>query len=256
MTLADLDSGTPRATGDREVGPRERMRGVSAPKIVGPVGIGPDDRPSLVKSKQRVADHGEVFTPPEIVEAMIDLVRAEAERIDSRFLEPACGSGNFLVPVLKRKLVVVDARYGKSEFERRNHALLALMSIYGIEILSDNVAECRSKLLDVFVSRLGATSDDELASAAATVLRTNIVHGDALSMETCTTQPRPITFAEWAYLGKGRFHRRDFRLDTLTQSASFAEEDTLFADLGKHEIFTPTRDYGSLSVAEISGGRK
>ncbi|HEY9424753.1 MAG TPA: N-6 DNA methylase, partial [Microterricola sp.] len=171
---------------------------MSAPKIVGTVGIGPDVLPSLVKSKQRVADHGEVFTPPEIVEAMIDLVRAEAERIDSRFLEPACGSGNFLVPVLKRKLAVVDARYGKSEFERRNHALLALMSIYGIEILSDNVAECRDNLLDVFVSHLGIPSDDELARAAASVLRTNVVHGDALSMETCTTQPRPITFAEWA----------------------------------------------------------
>jgi len=229
------------------------MTGVSAPKIVGPVAIGPEVLPPLVKSKQRVADHGEVFTPPEIVEAMIDLVQAEAERIDARFLEPACGSGNFLVPVLERKLAVVDARYGKSEFERRNYALLALMSIYGIEILSDNVAECRGNLHEVFLNHLGITNDDELAKAAATVLRTNIVYGNALSMETCTMQPRPITFAEWAYLGKGRFHRRDFRLDTLTQSASFAEEDTLFADLGKHEIFTPTRDYGALSIAEIAG---
>lgn len=232
------------------------MTGVSTPKIVGPVGIGPDVLPSLVKSKQRVADHGEVFTPPDIVEAMIDLVQTEAKRIDSRFLEPACGSGNFLVPVLKRKLAVVDARYGKSEFEHRNYALLALMSIYGIEILSDNVAECRENLLDVFVSHLRIPSDDELARAAASVLRTNIVHGDALSMETCTIEPRPITFAEWAYLGKGHFQRRDFRLDTLTQSASFSEDDTLFADLGKHEIFTPTREYGTLSVAEIAGGLK
>jgi len=232
------------------------MTDVSTPRIVGSEKLGPDVLPSLVKSKQRVADHGEVFTPPEIVEAMINLVRAEAERIDSRFLEPACGSGNFLVPVLERKLAVVDARYGKSEFERRNNALLALMSIYGIEILSDNVAECRENLLDVFAGHLGIAADDELTKAAASVLRTNIVHGDALSMETVTMQPRPITFAEWAYLGKGRFQRRDFRLDTLTQSASFSEEDTLFADLGKHEIFTPTRDYGTLSVAEIAGGRK
>ena len=229
---------------------------MSTPKIVGPVRVGLDVLPPLVKSKQRVADHGEVFTPPEIVEAMMNLVRAEAERIDSRFLEPACGSGNFLVPVLERKLAVVDARYGKSEFERRNHALLALMSIYGVEILPDNVAECRANLFDVFVGHLRLDGGDELASAAAAVLRTNIVHGDALSMETCTMQPRPITIAEWAYLGKGRFQRRDFRLDTLTQSASFAEEDTLFADLGKHEISTPTRDYGTLSVAEIAGGRQ
>ena len=256
MNLADLDSGTLRASGERGAAARGTMTGVSAPKIVGPVAIGPEVLPPLVKSKQRVADHGEVFTPPEIVEAMIDLVQAEAERIDARFLEPACGSGNFLVPVLERKLAVVDARYGKSEFERRNQALLALMSIYGIEILADNVAECRENLLDVFVSHLGIGGDDELAKAAASVLRTNIVHGDALSMQTCTMQPRPITFAEWAYLGKGRFQRRDFRLDSLAQSASFAEEDTLFADLSKHEIFTPSRDYGTLSVAEIAGGRK
>jgi hypothetical protein len=229
---------------------------VSTPKIVGPVRVGPDVLPPLVKSKQRVADHGEVFTPPEMVEAMIDLVQSEAERIDSRFLEPACGSGNFLVPVLGRKLAVVDARYGTSEFEHRNYALLALMSIYGIEILSDNVAECRENLLDLVVSHLGIPGDDELAKAAASVLRTNIVHGDALSMETRTMQPRPITFAEWAYLGKGRFQRRDFRLDTLSQSASFAEEDTLFADLGKHEIFTPTRDYGTFSIAEIAEGQR
>src|SRR4051794_38450332 len=103
----------------------------------------------MVRSKQRVADHGEVFTPPELVEAMIDLVKTEAERIESRFLEPACGSGNFLVPVLRRKLAAVDARYRNSDFERRHYALLALMSIYGIELLDDNVAECRENLLEV-----------------------------------------------------------------------------------------------------------
>src|ERR1700722_12059200 len=104
---------------------------------------------NLIKSKKRVADHGEVFTPPWMVEAMFDLVKAESERIDSRLLEPACGSGNFLVPVLKRKLTTVHAQYGKSDFERRHHALLALMSIYGIELLDDNVAECRENLLNV-----------------------------------------------------------------------------------------------------------
>src|SRR3954463_10825440 len=102
------------------------------------------DRPmNYVKSKQRVADHGEVFTPAWMVEAMLDLVKDESERIDARFLEPACGSGNFLVSILKRKLATVQARYGRSLFENRHHALLALMSTYGIELLEDNVAECR-----------------------------------------------------------------------------------------------------------------
>lgn len=209
---------------------------------------------SLVKSKQRVVDHGEVFTPPELVDAMVDLVRTEAERIDSRFLEPACGSGNFLIPVLQRKLATVEARYGKSDFERRHHALLALMSLYGIELLPDNVAECRQNLLDVFVDYLDLSTEDEWHLAAQAVLSLNIVHGDALSMQTQSEKPEPITFAEWSYLGKGRFHRRDFRFDTLTQMSSYGGEDTLFADLGKHEIFTPTTDHGVLTVSDLGGG--
>jgi len=103
----------------------------------------------LVKSKQRVSDHGEVFTPPWMVEAMLDLVRAETERLDSRFLEPACGSGNFLVRILQRKLAAVELKYVQSDFERGHYALLALMCIYGIELLHDNIAECRANLLGV-----------------------------------------------------------------------------------------------------------
>lgn len=209
----------------------------------------------LVKSKQRVADHGEVFTPPALVTAMIDLVRDEAERIESRFLEPACGSGNFLVPVLQRKLATVRHRYGRNEFECRHHALLAVMSIYGIELLDDNVAECRQNLVAVFDQETHPGSDPIWHAAAEGVLDVNIVHGDALSMMTRGPRPQPIAFAEWAYLGKGTYHRRDFRFDTLTQMSSFGEEDTLFADLGKHEIFTPTKDYGTLSVADIARSR-
>ncbi|MCX8214031.1 MAG: N-6 DNA methylase [SAR202 cluster bacterium] len=207
-----------------------------------------------VRSKQRVIDHGEVFTPPDVVQAMLDLVRAESERIDSRFLEPACGSGNFLVGVLERKLETVRGRYGTSAFEHRHQALLALMSIYGIELLDDNVAECRYNLLDVFANHADTTRGDDCYGAAQSVLAVNIVHGDALSMTTREQPPAQITFAEWSYLGKGQYHRRDFRFDTLTQLSSFKQEDTLFADLGKHEIFTPTRDLGPLSVADIARG--
>lgn len=205
----------------------------------------------LVKSKQRVADHGEVFTPGPMVEAMLDLVKNESERIDSRFLEPACGSGNFLVPVLQRKLATVQARYGNSDFERPHFALLALMSIYGIELLADNVAECRENLAEVFSDYLRLRSGDLWHLAGLAVLGANIVHGDALSMMTRTHPELPITFAEWAYVGKGTFRRRDFRYDTLTQMSSFGD-DTLFGDLGKHELFTPVKDYRSLSVSDIA----
>ena len=206
---------------------------------------------SFVKSKQRVADHGEVFTPSELVDAMLELVTVETERIDSRFLEPACGSGNFLVPVFTRKITAVEARYGKSTFEKRHQALLALMSIYGIELLEDNVADCRANLLEVFATYLGVETVDDWYAAAKQVIKLNIIHGDALSMRTREPSPRPITFAEWSYLGKGSYHRRDFRFDTLTHMSSFGEDDTLFADRGRHEIFTPTRDHGVLVVADI-----
>lgn len=215
---------------------------------------GESTEPRLVRSKQRVADHGEVFTPPELVEALIDLIAEEADRIDSRFLEPACGSGNFLIPVLRRKLAAVQARYGRSDFEKRHHALLALMSIYGIELLPDNVEECRANLLSEFAEFLGPLCDESWTSAALAVLEVNIVHGDALTMRTKDTFGEPIAFAEWTYLGKGSYHRRDFRFDAMTQTAAFGEEDTLFADLGSHEIFTPSRNHGVLSLADISRG--
>ena len=203
----------------------------------------------LVRSKQRMIDHGEVFTPPWIVEAMLDLVNAEAERIDSRFLEPACGSGNFLAHVLRRKLAAVELKFGKSEFEKRHYALLGLMCIYGIELLDDNVAECRLNLLGIFADYLDLDGGDDLYTAAAHVLSQNLIHGDALTMRTIGGDA--IVFAEWGYLGKGRYQRRDFRLDALTQSSAFSQEGTLFAELGKHEIFTPTRTYPPMTVKAL-----
>lgn len=207
---------------------------------------------SLVKSKQRVADHGEVFTPPWMVEAMLDLVKGETERIDSRFLEPACGSGNFLVQILRRKLAAVESKYGKSDFEKRHHALLGLMCIYGIELLPDNIAECRANLLEIFAEYLRLDEVDDLYRAASFVLSQNLVHGDALTM--LDSNKRPIAFPEWGYLGKGKFQRRDFRFDVLTHSSAFSAEGSLFAHLGKHEIFAPVREYPKMTVAELASG--
>lgn len=122
---------------------------------------------NLVKSKQRIADHGEVFTPAWMVEAMLDLVKGETERIDSRFLEPACGSGNFLVRILQRKLAAVELKFGKSDFEKRHYALLALMCCYGIELLPDNIAECRANMLEVLADYLQIREEDDLYRAAS-----------------------------------------------------------------------------------------
>jgi len=203
----------------------------------------------LIKSKKRVADHGEVFTPPWLVEKMLDLVKDETERIDSRFLEPACGSGNFLVPVLQRKLTAVDRRYKSSEFEWLHHAFLGLMCIYGVELLEDNAIECRQNLLDLFSSHLKITKGSVEFEAARRVLEANIVNGDALSLKN--SYGEPIVFPEWGYLGKGLFSRRDFKYDELVQMSSFGE-GTLFEALAPDEIFAPVRDYPSIKLADIA----
>ncbi len=205
---------------------------------------------TLIKSKQRVADHGEVFTPMWLVEAMLDLVRDETERINSRFLEPACGSGNFLTQILKRKLAAVELKYGKSDFDRSHYALLGLMCIYGIELLTDNIDECHANLLEIFAEYLDIDESDEMYRTASYVLTQNIVHGDALSMQTSTQAP--ISFAEWGYLGKGKYQRRDFRFDTLMGASAFSAEGSLFADLGKHEIFLPIKTYEPATVCELA----
>ena len=214
---------------------------------------------NLVKSKQRVADHGEVFTPPWMVEAMLDLVKDETERIDSRFLEPACGSGNFIVQILRRKLAAAELKYGASDFERQHYALLGLMCIYGIELLADNIAECRANVLHVFAQTLNLDETSDLYRAATHVVTTNLLHGDALTMRAVagtggpgSTGEQPITFAEWGYLGKGKYQRRDFRFDVLTGSSKYSEEGSLFADLGKHEIFTPVKSYPPMTVRELA----
>jgi hypothetical protein len=207
---------------------------------------------NLIKSKKRVADHGEVFTPAWLVEQMLDLVKGETERIDARFLEPACGSGNFLVPILKRKLAAVELKFGKSDFDRQHYALLALMCAYGVELLADNIAECRANMLDVFADYLNLNESDELYRAATYVLTQNLIHGDAMTMRD--TDGKPIKVVEWGYLGKGKFQRRDFRLDVLTGMSSFSTEGSLFAHLGKHEIFKPTTAYPPMTLRDLANG--
>ena len=205
---------------------------------------------SLVRSKKRVADHGEVFTPSWLVEDMLDLVKGETERIDSRFLEPACGSGNFLTQVLIRKLAAVERRYGKFDFDKRHQALHALMCTYGIELLDDNVVECREKMMIPFSEYLGLRESDDLHRAAAYILSVNIVHADARTLTT--PSGAPIVFAEWSYLGRGRFQRRDFRFESMTQRAAFNVAGASSANAGKHEIFTPLKVYKPATVKELA----
>jgi hypothetical protein len=195
-----------------------------------------------VKSKQRVSDHGEVFTSKREVNAMLDLVKHETERIDSRFLEPACGTGNFLVEILKRKLEVVESRYGNNQIEYERYSILALSSIYGVDILQDNVQTCRDRLLGIFthyyVTNCKQEFKAECIKSAEFILSRNILWGDALSLKTPDEDSQPIIFSEWSAVNGSMIKRRDYTLANLLESQPI-DGLNLFSDLGD-EAFIPT----------------
>lgn len=194
-----------------------------------------------VISKQRVADHGEVLTNQREVNAMLDLVKTETERIESRFLEPACGTGNFLAEVLQRKLAVVESRYRKSQLEYERYAVLAVGSIYGIELLADNVQTCRERLYRIFnqcyTGLYRENIQPDCQKVVGFILAKNIIHGDALTLQTVGEHPGPIIFSEWSEVNGGMLKRRDFSFDGLMTYAS-AREMPLFSDL-EEEVYIP-----------------
>jgi len=197
-----------------------------------------------IKSKQRVRDHGEVFTPDFIVNDMLDLVKNETERIDSRFLEPACGDGNFLAPVLERKLEVVKKKYGSSQTEFERMAFLAASSIYGVELLQDNVEACIERLFDIvndIYSKLYKDKrKDDFIKSIRFVLNRNILQGDALTLKK-TDGKEYIIFSEWSLANGSLIKRRDFQYAEL---ADFnPKKPTLFSlreisDTGE-AVFSP-----------------
>ena len=229
---------------------------------------------SQIKSRQRVADHGEVFTNPREVNAMLDLVRDESFRLDSRFLEPACGDGNFLIEILRRKLSLLQDLKSTTDWEFQS--LIAVGSCYGIDILPDNAEACRTRLEEYVLSqhpaseRLNARSADNTIQAKRSVvsqptpcsvveespyllslrymLRKNIVCGDALTYRT--TENKPITFCEWTPIaGSMQFSRRDFQFDFLvTQSHQYS----LFDEQGEAQSFDePVRTYPPLHYTQL-----
>ena len=196
---------------------------------------------SQVKCKTRVADHGEVFTAEREVNAMLDLVKQETERIDSRFLEPACGSGNFLVEVLRRKLEVVKSRYKKSQLEYERNAVIAVSSIYGVDLLEDNIEECRCRLFDIFneqyMTLYKDRCKDECRDSIFYILEHNIIQGDALTFMRVDKKDEPIIFSEWSPVNSVKIKRRDYSFEIL-HNTQFGSDAGLFSDLGE-EAFIP-----------------
>lgn len=205
---------------------------------------------SQIKSRQRVADHGEVFTNPREVNAMLDLVRDESFRLDSRFLEPACGDGNFLIEILRRKLSLLQDTKSQTEWEFQS--LIAVGSCYGIDILPDNAEACRTRLEEYVLSQHPASErlpvDSPYLLSLRYMLRKNIVCGDALTYRTA--ENKPITFCEWTPIaGSMQFSRRDFQFDFLvTQSHQYS----LFDEQGEVQSFDePVRTYPPLHYTQL-----
>lgn len=200
-----------------------------------------DKNEKQVVSKQRVANHGEVYTAKREVNAMLDLVKEETERIDSRFLEPACGAGNFLVEILNRKMEAVRKKFSRNRFEYDLASAQAVSSMYGVELLPDNVETCRNRLMDQYLEtyRQHQSNDasPELVRCITFLLKKNILCGDALTL--MQQDGKPITFCEWTFIGTGgKVKRRDFELAELLRNVEYdkpkpGEEGILFADTGE-----------------------
>lgn len=173
----------------------------------------------LIKSKRRVIDHGEVMTPAWLVNDMLELVKEEAERFDSRFLEPACGNGNFLAEILERKLKTVKRFYANNQNDYEARAILALASIYGIDILKDNITECRKRLFDIidrhYTATFPGTAKEKFRDVARFILQRNIIWGDALAMKTKGKNPKDIVFSKWSLVNRNMIKRSDFTMRSL-----------------------------------------
>lgn len=209
-----------------------------------------------VVSKQRVSDHGEVYTHPREVNAMLDLVKHETERIDSRFLEPACGTGNFLVEILARKLALVKARYAKSQLGFERYAIIAVGSIYGIELLEDNVFACQQRLFqlfdEVYTKLYKANCKEACRRSVKFILSRNILHGDALTLKTVHINAQPIIFSEWSAVNGSMVKRRDFKFSHLIDRAD-SQALPLFSDLGEEAyIPEPVKDYPLVHFLELA----
>ncbi len=200
-----------------------------------------------IKSRQRVADHGEVFTNPREVNAMLDLVRDESFRLDSRFLEPACGDGNFLIEILRRKLSLL--RDIKSPTEWEFQSLIAVGSCYGIELLEDNAEACRLRLFTEMKEQMVKKNRTQgYEESLRYMLRKNIVCGDALTYRTA--DGKPITFCEWTPIaGNMQFSRRDFQFDFLVNQT---HQYSLFDEQGEAQSFDePVKSYPPVHYTQL-----
>lgn len=198
-----------------------------------------------IKEKSRVSNFGEVLTSKREVLDMLNLVNTETLRLDSRFLEPACGDGNFLTEVLNFKLDILKKNYSKNQYEFEKFSIQIFTSIYGIDILEDNIISARERLFnqyfDLYNKKFKSNINQKLLDCIKYILKLNLVHADALSLKKVKND-KFIIFSEWS-LVNDKIKRRDFEFKNLIDYAPF-EKGTLFSDLGDEVIIpSPIKEY-------------
>lgn len=182
-----------------------------------------NQKKSQIISRQRVAERGEVFTAEREVNAMLDLVANECLRPDSRFLEPACGNGNFLTAILKRKLSELRRKYKNSPYDYEKQAIVAIGSLYGVDIMRDNVEECRERLFSIwneeYTAHCKSEASEEARQAAKFIISRNIINGNALTLMCVDSEGNdisaPIVFSEWALISSNQMQRSDYTMSDL-----------------------------------------
>lgn len=157
---------------------------------------------------------------------MCDLVSQECDRIDSRFLEPACGNGNFLTEIITRKLATVKRLYKRNPYDYERYSVVAVSSIYGVDIMQDNTEECRKRLYKIWNKEYTLVCkkqcNDETRKSVEYILSKNILCGNALTLMSVDENQQdtsiPIIFPEWSLMLGTKLKRRDFRLDVMLKA--------------------------------------
>lgn len=209
----------------------------------------------LIKSEERKRNHGEVFTSKKEVNNMLDLVLSETLRIDSKFLESACGTGNFLCEILTRKISVIEKKYIQNQIDFEKYSLIAISSLYGIDILEDNVIHTQKILYKIFEEKYFFYFSDsykkDYLKSIKFILKKNIIHGDALTLKTISQKPSAIVFCDWSFISSTNIKRRDFSFKELIAGQPF-EGPNLFSDLGEDAFISdPVKEYPTTDFLKI-----
>jgi hypothetical protein len=179
------------------------------------------------QENNRIKKFGEVFTSEKDIDAMLNLVKNETQRLDSRFMEPACGDGNFLIKILERKMKIVVEKYGNSQIEYERYAFQVIASLYGVEILEDNVVHCRERLFVYFKKNYEniflKTFNKKFLSSIKFIISRNIIWGDSLTLKK-PNKDEAIIFSEWSFVKGSLIQRSDYTLANLLSYRPFGED--------------------------------